>query len=442
MRGHRRKFFRAAAASGAVAVLFAIVSVAAAMATGGGSVSSPKTASPVSDRDAGDSNGRWIAYSTAPASDGSGGYPPGGTVNGVFVTRIGGRPKLVAGQGRGAAWNLCPVFSPNGRMLAFARESRAGSTIVVVRVARHGPLGGGRLVLKVRGGRARCPRWSSDSSRLAYLDHGRVVVRDLHGARRHWANGDPAIRDFDTSVDELVSPSGSLVARRGPDGTIVSRLDGSDQRVIKDSSYAIAGWSPDGHKLLFMTDVGGGFRMRAVSVYPPFASETVVAYARVRNARSWPGYGDVSWQPTASARRQISESAAAPWPACPAIYPGPGVRQKLSGNVCGPSRVIPGVNYSFTVVATNISGKTFHPFTLHVSHYDPFTRTSRPYRRTRSWNGDPIMKGAAWTVKQLAPGQSLRISFTLPFKRHLDPKGSNFDVRELGTHDVVFVKPR
>jgi hypothetical protein len=63
------------------------------------------------------------------------------------------------------------------------------------------------------------------------------------------------------------------------------------------SSYAIAGWSPDGRQLLLMSDVGGGFSMTAVTVEPPFASKTVVAYARVNTARSWPGNGDVSWQP-------------------------------------------------------------------------------------------------------------------------------------------------
>ena len=46
-----------------------------------------------------------------------------------------------------------------------------------------------------------------------------------------------------------------------------------------------------------MRDVGGGFKMRAVSVHTPFLSTTVVAYVSVNNQRSWPGYGDVSWQP-------------------------------------------------------------------------------------------------------------------------------------------------
>jgi hypothetical protein len=87
------------------------------------------------------------------------------------------------------------------------------------------------------------------------------------------------------------------------------------------------------------------------------------------------------------------------------------------------------------------SDKTFHPFTWHMSHYDPFTRTSRPYHRTKAGNGDPIMKGATWTVRRLRPHQSLRISFTLPFRRHNDPKSSNFAGEAIGTHDVVFVKP-
>jgi hypothetical protein len=145
--------------------------------------------------------------------------------------------------------------------------------------------------------------WSSDSSRLAYVEYGRVVVRDLHGTRRHRAVGDPTIRDFDRSVDELVSPTGDLVARRGPDGTIVSRPDGSDQRVIKDGWTA--GWSPDGRKLLFWEDVlGWKSRLRAVSVDPPFASETVVDHGPINGARSrLPGYGDVSWQPIPDHRR-------------------------------------------------------------------------------------------------------------------------------------------
>jgi Tol biopolymer transport system component len=254
-------------------------------------------------------NGRWIAYSTAPACAPFGcGEVRGGSD--VLVTRVGGSPTLVAGRGRGKAWNICPAFSPNGRMLAFARMTNppdsgvvapiARATLVVVRVGLHGPIGAGRIALSVPGGHDRCPRWSADSSRLAYLDHGRVVVRGLDGSTRKWRRGDPALQDFKSKAD--TSPMGDLIATPSSGAIVVSRPDGSDKRLIPDDlagtpSYAIAGWSPDSRKLLLMTDVGGGFNMRAVSVEPPFASETVVAFARVNDERSWPGYGDVSWQP-------------------------------------------------------------------------------------------------------------------------------------------------
>jgi len=274
------------------------------------SVPPRKTASAASDGGAGDRNGDWIAYSTAPAGRAAGRVPPRSGSD-VFMTRRGDRrPVLVAGRGGAKAWNVCPVFSPNGRMLAFARLMRARSSIVVVHIGGVRSMVDGFVdaawrVLKVSGGHIRCPRWSSDSSRLAYVDSGRVVVRGLDGSRPRWASGDPTIHDFDRNTRVLLSPTGDLIARSGPNATIVvSRPDGSDQHVVKDpagySSYAIAGWSPDGRKLLVMEDVGGGFRMRAASVRWPWVGArfaTVVAYARVNNARSWPGYGDVSWQP-------------------------------------------------------------------------------------------------------------------------------------------------
>ena len=256
-----------------------------------------KTASATPGREAGDRNGAWIAFSTAPAR---GVLGPGSD---VFVTRVGGPPVLVAGSRSGKILNVCPDFSPNGRMLAFARLVGGRSSIVVVHIGiprgGDGSIVSPRSVLKVPSGRVRCPRWSSNSSRLAYLDRGRVVVRGLDGSTRHRTAGDPTIHDFDTHTRELVAPTGDLIAGFGANSTIVvSRPDGFDQRIINDAppSYAIAGWSPDGSELLVMRDVGGGFNMRAVSVDKPFTSTTVVAYAPVNGARSWPGYGDVSWQ--------------------------------------------------------------------------------------------------------------------------------------------------
>jgi Tol biopolymer transport system component len=315
MRRHRTNVFGAAVASGVVALVFASVSAASATpTTGGGSLLSRSTASTVSGKAAGDRNGGWIAFATHERGVGDTSNPQYRSGSDVFVTSIGRRPKLVAGRGsHDAIWNECPTFSPNGRMLAFARVTgtqswKAGtvrSTIVVVRIATRGPMRAGRLVLKVPHGALACPRWSGNSSRLAYLDRGKVVILGLDGSGRHRAKGDPTIRDFRTSGNKIVSPTGELIARLGDSSIIISRPDGTTRNTIPDNlegypSYAIAGWSPDGRKLLLMKDVGGGFQMRAVSVDSPFASETVVSYVRVNGERSWPGYGDVSWQPDPS----------------------------------------------------------------------------------------------------------------------------------------------
>ncbi len=113
------------------------------------------------------------------------------------------------------------------------------------------------------------------------------------------------------------------------------------------------------------------------------------------------------------------------------------LRSKLYANICGPHRVIRGVNYSYTVVVTNIGDANDRVLRVVLSHYDPLTRTSLPYR------GEPAGVRAVWIRKNLKPGQSFRIGFTLPFKEHNDPTGSNFSVgvdrSSIGTYDVVFI---
>ena len=235
----------------------------------------------------------------------------GGKGSDVFVTE-GERspdPRRLNRPGDLQSRNVCPVFSPDGTKLAFGRRAPHRRTIRVVGLASHGRIGPPTLALAVPhiSLRAPCPKWSADGSRLAYLDtRHKVVVRGLDGSRQPRRAGDPRLRDFNRSDGPAVGPGGHLVARREAlnvnallCGLVVSRPDGSNRRVISDQpcSYAIGGWSPDGHKLLVMRDIGGGFAMRAVSVNAPYTATTVAAYVRVNNARSWPSYGDVSWQP-------------------------------------------------------------------------------------------------------------------------------------------------
>jgi Tol biopolymer transport system component len=288
-----------ASLGGYVTCIRVATAAAASVVLAGAALLSQAQARP-STRAAG--NGRWIAYSTAPADDANSraGSPSGSD---VFLVHEGGTPRLVAGRGTGGIWNVCPAFSPDGRLLAFARKTPA-QTIRVVGVARDGAFVAPRITLRVGlGARAPCPRWSSDSSRIAYLDRtGKVIVRGLDGSLRRPGGGDPTVRDFDRSDDALVSPTGDLVARRSVNScdVVVSRRDGSQKRVVDDfpCSYATAGWSPDGRRLLVMKDMDGlHFAMIARSVTAPFEATPVVVRVRVNHARSWPGYGDVSWQP-------------------------------------------------------------------------------------------------------------------------------------------------
>ena len=79
-------------------------------------------------------------------------------------------------------------------------------------------------------------------------------------------------------------------------------------------------------------------------------------------------------------------------------------------------------------------------------HYEPMTRSSLRYR-----SAAPRLdysRTAVWTVNTFRPRQTFRVSFTLPFKQHNDPKGSNFlvearvdgpDCASGVTKDVSFV---
>ena len=74
-----------------------------------------------------------------------------------------------------------------------------------------------------------------------------------------------------------------------PSGT-VSRVH------VADCGYAVAGWSPDRRWFLVMEDAGH-LTMSAVSAVDPNVRMVIAAMIPVNGARSWPGRGDVAWQP-------------------------------------------------------------------------------------------------------------------------------------------------
>lgn len=253
------------------------------------------------------SNG-WIAYSTDGPKPGATDSTQGSD---LYLVREGGQPTLVAGREGGATRNSCPAFSPDGTRLAYGVVASAGWPAIVVRGVNAAGATGEITRITVPGtGLPPCVRWSADGRRLAYLDGGTEVVVGLDGSSSAPARGDPSPADLASPTDGVVqaplrSPSGAWVASvRGGGDTgacqlVVGRPDGTHAHALAISfcPYAIAAWSPDGTRILLMEDVSGtDFTMHEVDIGTG-AQSVVVSTVRTNGARSWPGQGDVSWQP-------------------------------------------------------------------------------------------------------------------------------------------------
>lgn len=248
------------------------------------------------------SNG-WIAYSTDGRTPGSTDRTTGSD---IYLVREGVEPRLIAGRDGGRIRNVCPAFSPDGHRLAYGIDGGTGRVLVVLGVEPDGVITDTVRIAVPGPGSTVCPRWSSDSQRVAYLDRGIVVVRGLDGSMPASVAGDLRVTDFGLerqSNDPLLSPGGDRVARlsvRGNDcQLVVSRPDGTAARVIPLSfcPFAMPAWSPDGHQVLLLEDVSGtDFTMHAIGVDSPL-EVTIVSMVRTNGARSWPGWGDVTWQP-------------------------------------------------------------------------------------------------------------------------------------------------
>ena len=113
---------------------------------------------------------------------------------GIFATRIGGIPRRIIGAQDDGIEEVCPAFSPDGRLLAYGvrmvGQSATGednrSWVVIVSLDADGSL---TPLHRLPGGEpggefagTPCPKWSPDSSAVAWHDDTQLRIAPLDGA--------------------------------------------------------------------------------------------------------------------------------------------------------------------------------------------------------------------------------------------------------------------
>ncbi|MGZ8822153.1 MAG: hypothetical protein ACXWX1_12630 [Aeromicrobium sp.] len=257
-----------------------------------------------------------IAYSTQPGwvQVGSTDFAVGG---GIFLVREGEVPQLIVDRGLDMTTNVCPLFSPDGSMLVYGERHRSARSLVVLGISPSGDVSETARLSVPGNGMAPCAEWARDGTALVYRDRrdtpvganpdlGSLLLTTLAGSVLPVEDHDPQL-DFIPSIDHpapdslgvpLLSPDGSRAVLEDERRLLVTRADGSDPRVIGPQSfYSIATWSPDGSRVLAMED-STAVMIVAISVEEPYERIVMAPSITINGFRSYPGRGDVSWQPT------------------------------------------------------------------------------------------------------------------------------------------------
>lgn len=236
-------------------------------------------------------NGRLIAFERQRG----GATGPGSAA--VFVMTAEGRHiRRITRWIRGLL--LEPTWSPDGRQLAYVRPvgSEDSGDIFVVDSRSHKTTN----LTRTPNEDESSPAWSPDGRQIAYESDGTSVNGALHlyvmradgSARRRLTRG----RDIGTSAPDW-SPDGSrLLFDHGPGGSWIAviKADGTGEKLLVNTDGSVGpspSWSPDGKRIVFAATRPAG---RISQLYVMKANGSGIR--RVTHSRDW-RVVEPDWQP-------------------------------------------------------------------------------------------------------------------------------------------------
>ena len=205
---------------------------------------------------AGEPANGWIVYSTRPHGAP---VPPAD----LYLVKPGEAERLLVGDGQS---NVCPAFSPDGRMLAYF----ANDELLVFAFDESGALGQEVLRHPLPGRAVElCPIWAPDGTRVAAPTIDGITLISLTGDE-----STIAVDSFSFSVDYpptwAWSPDGKAIAVATERGLVLADLEGAPARTLVSAVVAGFSWSPDGSRIAATVPLGGNpihAELRVIRLY-------------------------------------------------------------------------------------------------------------------------------------------------------------------------------